>query len=124
MTMRLLQPWFKALHIVNDLFDTSCKSKLTCFVELESKQTTLIDIVQSLGEYINNEESIIRSKAVTYLSQVIEKLPPAVLTRQQVQVLCQFLCDRIEDGGAIMGLEKLQSLARFNKEMAAMTFRA
>lgn len=124
MTAPLLQPLCKALQIVNNLFDTVCNSKLTCFVELESKQTTLIDIVQSLGQYINDEDSIIRSKAVTYLSQVIEKLPSAVLTRQQVQVLCQFLCDRIEDGGAIMGLRKLQSLGRFNREMAAMTFRA
>ena len=85
---------------------------------------TLVDVVQSLGEYINDEDSTIRSKAVTYLSQVVGELPAAVLTRQQVQVLCQFLCDRLQDGGATMGLRRLQSLARFNKEMAAMTFRA
>lgn len=80
--------------------------------------------MQSLGEYINDEDSIIRSKAVMYLSEIIGKLQAAVLTRQQVEVLCQFLCDRIEDGAAIMGLRSLQSSVRFNKEMAAMTFRA
>ncbi|KAL8849891.1 MAG: hypothetical protein Q9221_005157 [Calogaya cf. arnoldii] len=91
---------------------------------LVSKTKSLIDIVQSLGEYINDEHASIRSKAVTYLSQVISALPNTTLSRQQVQVLCQFLCDRIEDGGAVEGLRKLQSLGRFNKEMAIMTFRA
>ena len=84
----------------------------------------MIDIVQSIGEYINDEDATVRSKAVKYLSQVIGMLSPAFLTRQEVQVLCQFLCDRIEDGGAIGGLRKLLGLARFNRDMAAMTFRA
>lgn len=91
---------------------------------LVSKTQSLIDVVQSLGEYINDEDASIRSKAVNYLSQVISALPNTTLSRQQVQVLCQFLCDRIEDGGAVGGLRKLQSLGRFNREMAIMTFRA
>ena len=93
-------------------------------IELKGEQVTLIDIVQSLGEYINDEDAIIRSKAVRFLSQVIAELPSTFLSRQQVQVLCQFLCDRIQDGGAVGGLSKLQTLGRFNKDMAIMTFRA
>ena len=85
---------------------------------------TLIEIVQSLGEYINDEDATIRSKAVHYLSIVIGDLSPTFLSRQQIQVLCQFLCDRIEDDGAVGGLGKLQNLRRFNEEMAIMTFRA
>ena len=92
--------------------------------ELESKQTTLIEVVQSLGEYINDEDATIRAKAVQYLSSVIDAVPSNLLTIQQVQVLCQFLCDRIEDGGAVGGLRKLSSLRRFNREMAKMTTRA
>ncbi|KAL8791067.1 MAG: hypothetical protein Q9213_000274 [Squamulea squamosa] len=91
---------------------------------LVSKSQSLIDVVQSLGEYINAEDESIRSKTITYLSHVIGALPNTILSRQQVQVLCQFLCDRIEDGGAVGGLRKLQSLGKFNKEMAVMTFRA
>ena len=91
---------------------------------LESKQLTLIEVVQSLGEYINDEDATIRAIAVDYLSQVIGHLSPTFLSRQQIQVLCQFLCDRIEDGGAIGGIRKLQALGRFNKDMAVMTFRA
>ena len=95
-----------------------------CFPELDARQIILIDVVQSLGEYINQEDASIRSNAVNYLSLVIGALPPTFLTRQQVDVLCQFLCDRIEDGGAVGGLSRLQGLSRFNKEMATMTFRA
>ncbi|MCJ1246191.1 hypothetical protein MMC30_003396 [Trapelia coarctata] len=92
--------------------------------KLEKKEVTLINIVQSLGEYINDEDDTIRSKAVGFLSQVIGALQPTFLSRQQIQVLCQFLCDRIEDGGAVGGLTKLQELRRFNKEMTIMTLRA
>ncbi|KAL1954687.1 hypothetical protein VTO42DRAFT_791 [Malbranchea cinnamomea] len=92
--------------------------------KLENKETTLIDVVQSLGEYINDEDAIIRGKAVSYLTAVLKALPPKFLSRQQIQVLATFYCDRIEDGGAISGLDSLQSLDRFNKEMAIMTVRA
>ena len=80
--------------------------------------------MQSLQEYINDENASIRSKAVNYLSQVVTILSPEFLTRQQILVLCQFLCDRIEDEGAVTGLLKLQSLSRYNKDMAIMTLRA
>lgn len=105
----------------------TCSTKLLLLMlcaELETKQLTLIDIVQSLGEYINNQDGTIRSKAIDYLSQIIGALSPTFLTRQQTQVLCQFLCDRIEDEGAVGGLAKLQGLGRFNKDMAIMTLRA
>ncbi|MCJ1479699.1 hypothetical protein MMC13_008385 [Lambiella insularis] len=92
--------------------------------KLESKQLTFINVVQSLGEYINDEDATIRSRAINYLSEVIRALTPIFLTRQQIQVLCQFLCDRIEDGGAVSGLAKLQELGRFGREMAIMTLRA
>jgi DNA repair/transcription protein MET18/MMS19 len=91
---------------------------------LESKQSTLIEVVQSLGENINDEDATIRARTIDYLSQIIRHLQSTFLSRQQIQVLCQFLCDRVEDGGAIGGLRKLQELGRFNKEMATMTFRA
>ncbi|KAL4977710.1 RNAPII transcription regulator C-terminal-domain-containing protein [Aspergillus desertorum] len=86
--------------------------------DVESNKTTLVEIVQSLGEYVNDEDPLLRGKAVSYLSAVIKALPPNFLTRQQVQVLTTFFCDRIEDSGAIAGLETLQKLERFTKGMA------
>ncbi|KAL9586270.1 MAG: hypothetical protein Q9203_003925 [Teloschistes exilis] len=85
---------------------------------------TARNVVESLGEYINDEDSSIRSNAVTYLSHVIVTLSETTLSRHQIQVLCQFLCDRVGDGGAILGLKKLQCLKRFNGDMATMTLRA
>ncbi|KAI9925014.1 hypothetical protein ASPWEDRAFT_45143 [Aspergillus wentii DTO 134E9] len=92
--------------------------------DVVNKKTTLIEVVQSLGEYINDEDPIIRGKAVSYLSAVVKPLPSNFLTRQQVQVLTTFFCDRIEDAGAIPGLETLQNADRFYKELAEEVARA
>lgn len=99
-------------------------AKLLTGQELESRQVTLIELVQSLGEYINDEDEKIRARALAYLVAVISFLPPKFLSRQQIQVLVQFLCDRIEDGGAIDGLSRLQSLDRFTTELAQTVVRA
>lgn len=80
--------------------------------------------MQSLGEYINDEDEKIRARAVTYLTAVITNLPAAFLSRQQIDVLCDFLCARIEDGGAIEGLSRLQSLDRFTNTMAQTVVKA
>ncbi|CAI7571874.1 unnamed protein product [Penicillium pancosmium] len=92
--------------------------------DLESKKITLIEIVQQLGEYINDEDPILRGKAVSFLTSVIKSLPPKYLSRQQIQVLTTFFCDRIEDGGAIAGLDTLQRLDRFTKDLAINTAHA
>ncbi|KAJ5765709.1 hypothetical protein N7520_005268 [Penicillium odoratum] len=92
--------------------------------DLENKKTTLIDIVRQLGEYINDEDPILRGKAISFLTAVIKALPPRFLSRQQIQVLTTFFGDRIEDGGAVAGLERLQGLERFNKELAIETAQA
>ncbi|GMF92752.1 unnamed protein product [Aspergillus oryzae] len=86
----------------------------------EAKQIAerIAQVVQSLGEYINDEDPILRGKAVSYLTSVIKSLPPRFLSRQQIQVLTTFFCDRIEDGGAVAGLDTLQKLDRFNKALA------
>lgn len=80
--------------------------------------------MESLGEYINDEDEKIRARAVSFLSDIIGELPPNHLSRQQIQVLCNFLCDRIEDGGAIEGLSTLQSSERFTNDMAQTVVRA
>nr|KMM69794.1 hypothetical protein CPAG_06108 [Coccidioides posadasii RMSCC 3488] len=91
--------------------------------KLVTKQATLIGVVQSLGEYINDEDSIIRGKAVSYLTAVIRALPSNFLSRQQIQVLATFYCERIEDEGAISGLKSLQSLNRLDKNIAQLIAR-
>ena len=94
------------------------------YQELEDRQITLIDLVQSLGDYINDEDVSIRTRAISYLVAVLSFLPTKFLSRQQIQVLNQFLCDRIQDGGAIEGLSQLQGLDRFTTDMAQTVVRA
>jgi DNA repair/transcription protein MET18/MMS19 len=77
-----------------------------------------------LGEYINDEDDKIRARAVSYLTAVITALPRDYLSRQQIDVLCGFLCARIEDGNAIEGLSRLQSLDRFTRDMAQTVVKA
>ncbi|KAJ5899956.1 hypothetical protein N7495_004700 [Penicillium taxi] len=89
--------------------------------DVESSKITLIEIVRQLADYINDEDPILRGKAVSFLTAVIKALSPRYLSRQQIQVLTTFFCDRIEDGGAVAGLENLQSLERFNKALAVET---
>lgn len=93
-------------------------------IELEKRETTLIEVVQSLGEYINDEDGKIRDRAVSYLTAIISTVPPTFLTRQQIDVLCDFLCARIEDAAAIEGLSKLQSLDRFTNIMTQTVVKA
>ena len=85
---------------------------------------TLIEVVQSLGEYINDEDHKIRARAISYLTAIITALSPTFLTRQQIQVLADFLSARIEDGGSIEGLSKLQASSRFTKDMAQSLVKA
>lgn len=74
--------------------------------------------MQTLGPYISDEDAIVRGKAVSYLTAIIKELPETFLSRQQIQVLNEFFCSRIRDGGAITGLDRLQSLPAFTDEMA------
>ena len=95
-----------------------------CRAELESKQTSLLQIVQSLNDYIQDDDPTIRAKAVQYLSLVIGAIPSNCLNIQQVQVLCEFLCAQLDNGGAVGALRKLSGLRKFTKDMAKMTIRA
>ena len=85
---------------------------------------TLFEVVQSLGEYINHDDAAIRAKATDYFSQVINGLAPDCLLTRHAQVVCTFLCSRMEDGGAISGVAALQRQKVFNSEMAVMTLKA
>ena len=93
-------------------------------LELEEKNITLIAVIESIGEYMRDEDNTIRSKSLNYLAGILEHLPGKTLSRQQVDVICTFLVQRIEDVGAVEGLLALQSSSRFSNDMAVATTRA
>jgi len=86
--------------------------------KLQDGRTNLLEVVKALGEYITDDNDQTRTRAVNYLTAIIQALPPKYLNRQQIQVLNTFLSSRIEDGGAVEGLSRLQGLDRYTKEMA------
>ena len=64
---------------------------------LESKQLKLIDLITSLGEYINNkEDGSLRARSITYLADVLESVPQKVLSGQERRLLCDFILGRIK----------------------------
>ncbi|KAL7267583.1 hypothetical protein RUND412_009827 [Rhizina undulata] len=92
---------------------------------IERKEVKLLDLVQSLGEYLTDEDTTVRAKeAIAYLAAVLGCLDPKSLSRQQVAVIAQFLCDRLDDETGLketaQGLIALQSMQRFGKEEAVL----
>ncbi|KAI9884489.1 MAG: hypothetical protein M1823_003737 [Watsoniomyces obsoletus] len=96
--------------------------------KLEQREIKLLDVVQSLEEYLTNEDATVRAKAVAYYAGVLGALDPKFLTRQQISVSVQFFCDRIQDASglkeAAQGLRALQKAQRFAGEDATQTARA
>ena len=115
-----------------DIARRSASGKFRCFLsmqmlstpELQTRHVSLVQVIESLGEYVKSEDVTVRSRAILYLSQVLAALPQDFLSKQQLAVISEFLCDRISDGGALVGLRTLQRLPRFNEELAVLTFRA
>ncbi|KAF2435629.1 ARM repeat-containing protein [Tothia fuscella] len=63
--------------------------------KLANKQLKLLDLIQSLAEYLNNDEGPIRGKTMSYLAEVLQAVPPKLLSGQQRNLLCDFLLSRI-----------------------------
>ncbi|EWC45959.1 hypothetical protein DRE_04752 [Drechslerella stenobrocha 248] len=91
---------------------------------LENKELILLSLTKSLGEYLTNDDGIIRAKATGFYAAVLTFLPPTLLSPAQVSVITQFLCDRLEDEAGLkevtQGLFAVAGMARFQPEDAIM----
>ncbi|KAI9720708.1 MAG: hypothetical protein M1828_005588 [Chrysothrix sp. TS-e1954] len=104
-------------------------------IELESKQLKLVDLIQNLGEYLNSQDASTRSRstswthdgqgsqlmesAMAYLADVLTLLPQKTLSRQQRDLLNDFILDRIANGADALGngargLSALERLGQFD----------
>ncbi|KAI9824266.1 MAG: hypothetical protein M1832_002073 [Thelocarpon impressellum] len=90
--------------------------------QVEDKTVKLVEIVQTLGEYLTDDDATIRARAVAYFSAVLAALQPNFLTRQHIGVTVQFLCDRVQDASGLReaaeGLAAVQRHDRFLGENA------
>ncbi|KAF8328366.1 ARM repeat-containing protein [Cantharellus anzutake] len=64
---------------------------------LQNGEFTLLQLVQSLGEYITAIEPDIRSKGLDLLVHVIGQCPPSTLSAQSTRVLSTFLSGKLDD---------------------------
>ncbi len=91
---------------------------------LESKELKLIDLITSLEEYINNkDDAALRGKSVAYLADVLETLPPKVLSGQERRLLSDFILGRLEGDSEGIGasariLTALEDRGRWDPETA------
>lgn len=91
---------------------------------LENRQLKLIDLITSLDEYINNkEDGSLRAKAVGYLADVLESVPPRLLTGHERKLLCDFVLGRIEGdlegiGASARALLALEERGKWDSETA------
>lgn len=86
--------------------------------KLQNGTVQLVDVIKALGEYLNDTDTKIRDRATHYLSAILSNTPPNLIKRHDLPFLNTFLCARIEDGGAIDGLSRLQTFDRYTGDMA------
>ncbi|KAF2756741.1 MMS19 nucleotide excision repair protein-like protein [Pseudovirgaria hyperparasitica] len=92
--------------------------------KLQNKQLKLIDLIESLAEYINNDEPATRGRTMSYLAEVLEAMPPKVLSLQQRGLLCDFILSRIVDdtegiGSCAKGLLALEERGQWDSARAS-----
>ncbi|KAF9508162.1 hypothetical protein BS47DRAFT_249577 [Hydnum rufescens UP504] len=89
---------------------------------------TLLQVVQSLGEYLTAVGSDIRTKGVTLLSTVISECPPSRVSLQSNRVLTTFYCGKLDDPDTIeptlKGLAALVTFPTFGDSGAVETIQA
>ncbi|KAJ3521011.1 hypothetical protein NMY22_g12497 [Coprinellus aureogranulatus] len=88
--------------------------------DITNGQTTLLNVVKALGEYLVSEENGLRSKGVELLSLVLGKLAPDSLNRPAVRTLANFFSDKLDDADTIIpALQGLVTLVSFSAFGAA-----
>ncbi|KAK4982282.1 hypothetical protein LTR66_009363 [Elasticomyces elasticus] len=88
---------------------------------LQRKELRLVALIESIGEYLNSDETPIRTKSIRYLGDVLSATPPKVLTTQQRGLLLDFILSRVADDNETIGpsaraLLALERLSRWDKD--------
>lgn len=90
---------------------------------ITSDALKLVDLVQFLGEYLTDDNGDTRSSAVSCIASTLSALPKEKLTRSQITVILNFLCDRLDDTDSIKpvlsGLVALVSMNAFSTTLVA-----
>ncbi|KYQ93184.1 putative DNA repair and transcription protein [Tieghemostelium lacteum] len=66
-------------------------------LQVSSKKYEIHDIVEKLGDYLKNRDSILRSRGTLLLSEILCRLPNLSLNDDQIHFLSVFYADRCQD---------------------------
>ncbi|QDS68336.1 hypothetical protein FKW77_010702 [Venturia effusa] len=114
------------LYLVN--FDKNRKEATAIAAQsaqrLQSKELRLSTLIESLADYINHEEATTRAKTMSYVADVLQAVPPKVLTGQHRNLLCDFVLGRVSGdtegiGACAKALLALESLGQWDQNRAA-----
>lgn len=90
---------------------------------LQKGELKLLQLIEELGEYLNDQDAAVRGKTMAYLAEVLANVPPKVLSLQQRNLLCDFVLSRLEDtegiGSCAKALMALEQLGKWDNERAA-----
>lgn len=85
---------------------------------VENDKARLVDLVQFLGDYLVEDEGELRAKATLCLVETLCALSKEKLTKQQVNVIVGFLCDRLTDEDCLkevaIGLRAVVNMKAFS----------
>ena len=87
--------------------------------KLETKELKLLTLVESIGEYVNNDDNQLRAGSLAYLADVISSTKQGVLTLQQRSLLSDFILSRTQDdtegiGSCARGLMALEERGKWD----------
>ncbi|KAJ7576919.1 ARM repeat-containing protein, partial [Mycena floridula] len=92
--------------------------------EISVDQTSLLNIVKALGEYLTSEDDSLRSKGVQLLSSVLHRCPAEKISQKTTHFLVVFYCEKLDDLETIIpalnGLVPLTSLSTCTAEDAQL----
>ncbi|KAF2459947.1 RNAPII transcription regulator C-terminal-domain-containing protein [Lineolata rhizophorae] len=91
---------------------------------LESKEISLLELIESLREYVNSDDAQRRARTLSYLAEVLGALRPGVLSGQQRHLLFDFIISRIANdsegvGASAKALVALEALGKWDPEKPA-----
>ncbi|BFZ01711.1 hypothetical protein BsWGS_04750 [Bradybaena similaris] len=78
--------------------------------EIQKNNGKFLELIESLGEYLTNSDTVTRGRATHLLGDVLQLLPIAFLTSKQIELVVEFLLSKLSDHHSVQP-HALQSLA-------------
>ncbi|OWB55448.1 hypothetical protein B5S28_g1320 [[Candida] boidinii] len=68
---------------------------------INTNEVSFLSLIESLGHYLVDDDSVIRLKGLTCLSEVLQKLDKSKLTKKDINVLIEFFAKKLDQTDTI-----------------------